>query len=64
MGKNGNRNWTGCDIGFMVIQFFFIIIINVGVRVSLRVSRLILWVLKLTTMQVSSSHEVCETQDL
>ena len=47
-----------------LFSFFIIIIINVGVRVSLRVSRLILWVLKLTTMQVSSSHEVCETQDL
>jgi hypothetical protein len=47
-----------------LFSFFIIIIINVGVRVSLRVSRLILWVLKLTTMQVFSSHEVCETQDL
>ena len=47
-----------------LFSFFIIIIINVGVRVSLPVSRLILWALKLTTIQVSSNHEVCETQDL
>jgi hypothetical protein len=47
-----------------LFSFFIIIVINVDVRVSLRAPRLILWVLKLTIMQVSSSHEVCETRYL
>jgi hypothetical protein len=47
-----------------LFSFFVIIIINVGVRVSLRTPRLILWALKLTTMQISSCHEICETRYL
>ena len=43
-------------------MFFFIIINNVDVWVSLCASRLILRALKLTTIKVSSGHEIYETR--
>jgi hypothetical protein len=44
------------------IQIYVFFFINVSVRASLRVHRLISWVLKLTTMQASSGPEICETR--
>ena len=37
-------------------------LINVGVRTSLRASRLILWILKLTTIKASSDPETYKTR--
>jgi hypothetical protein len=55
--ENYKVKWAACDICLLKnktkplkLAFFFIIIINVGIRASLRVSQLILQALKLTTM--------------
>jgi hypothetical protein len=40
----------------------YIYIINVGVRANLHVPRLISRILKLTTMEASSGHEIYETR--
>jgi hypothetical protein len=42
------------------LNFFFLI--NVGVRTSLHASRLILWILKLTTIKASSDPEAYKTR--
>jgi hypothetical protein len=39
-------------------HWFFIIIINMDVRTSLRAPRLIPWALKLTTMQTFGGHHI------
>ena len=48
---------------YRVLQIYhFFFLTNMDIRVSLRISRLILRVLKLKIMQASSSSEVCETR--
>jgi len=45
-----------------MLFIYFFIIINMSVRVSLRAPRLILRILKLTTMLVSSGSKICRTR--
>jgi hypothetical protein len=44
------------------LSYFYLFFINVGVWISLRISRLISQVLKLATMKIFSGPEVCETR--
>jgi hypothetical protein len=56
------KRWKMCSNSRTFSSMIFFIIINVNIRISLRVPRLILWALKLTIIKISGDYEIYKTR--
>jgi hypothetical protein len=56
------KRWKMCSNTITFSSMIFFIIINVNIRIRLRVSRLILQALKLTIIEISSDYEIYKTR--